>query len=147
MAKDKNNAAADKKAADNKAKADQKPADDKAKADNTPEVIDNPTVKRQKAAKALREKRAKEVAKTKKAESNKADANKSAAEKASKTKPKKDTRARFEDDKGRKFSFKATAPKTINIDGVSKKTEDIIKDKEVMMELVYGNSNFIEQIH
>lgn len=111
------------------------------------EVIDNPTVKRQKAAKALRKKRAEEVARTKKDEAKKADANKSAAEKASKAKPKKDTRTRFEDDKGREFSFKATAPKTINIDGVSKETTDIIKDKKVMMELVYGNSNFIEQIH
>lgn len=115
--------------------------------DKAETVEDNPTVKRQKAANALRKKRAKEVAKQEKADANKAAEKKSEAEKASTDTKKKDTRKRFTDDKGRKFSFKHSAPKTLNIDGVSKKVSDIIEDEEVMLELVYGNSNLIEQIH
>ncbi|HEA19963.1 hypothetical protein LCGC14_1786400 [marine sediment metagenome] len=59
----------------------------------------------------------------------------------------KDGREVFEDDRGLKFRFTKTAPESLNIDGRSRKVSDIIKDEETMLELVYGNSNFIEQIY
>jgi len=60
---------------------------------------------------------------------------------------KDDKRPVFKDDRGLSFRFKKSAPKTLNIDGKATKLEDIIKDKEVMSELIYGNSNFVEQKH
>ena len=110
------------------------------------EANENPTVKRQRIANELRAKRAKELAK-KEAEAKKVEeAKKSASETASNANPKKDTRKTFTDDRGLKFAFKHTAPKTINIDGKSCNTDELIEDESVMLELVYGHSNFIEQI-
>ena len=91
--------------------------------------------------------KAKAVAKANKEAEAKAADQKSDAEKASNAKPKKDTRKQFTDDRGLKFCFKHGAPKSINIDGKSCKTSELIENEEVMLELVYGNSNFIEQIH
>jgi len=146
----KKQAAADKKAAD-KAAADKKAADDKAAADKakaeTETVENNPTVKRQKAAKALRNKRAAEITKKQNKAAKKVAEQKAAGEKTADNKETKDTRKRFTDDKGRKFSFKFSASKTINIYGVSRKTSDLIEDEEVMLELIYGNSNLLQQIH
>lgn len=60
---------------------------------------------------------------------------------------KNDQRPVFTDNRGLQFRFKKSAPKTLNIDGKATKVEDIIKDKEVMSELIYGNSNYLEQKH
>lgn len=68
------------------------------------------------------------------------------AKKATTSKKTKATPAVYTDERGLKFKFKNTVPKTLNIDGVSRKLTDLIKDEEVMMELVNGNSNHIEQI-
>lgn len=110
------------------------------------ETVENPTVKRQRIANELRAKRAKEI--------EAANAKKAAAEKAAKSKSEqavdkketKDTRKQFTDDRGLKYAFKNNAPKALNIDGKSTPTEDLVENKEVMLELVYGNSNYIEQI-
>lgn len=60
---------------------------------------------------------------------------------------KNDQRPVFTDNRGLQFRFKKSSPKTLNIDGKATKVEDIIKDKEVMSELIYGNSNYLEQKH
>jgi hypothetical protein len=110
------------------------------------EAVENPTVKRQRIANEIRAKRAKEVEAAKKEAEKKAAQKQSASEKQGK-KPVKDTRKLFTDDRGLKYAFKHSAPKTLNIDGKSTPVEEIIENEEVMLELVYGNSNFIEQIH
>ncbi|MDO6813812.1 hypothetical protein [Tenacibaculum soleae] len=61
--------------------------------------------------------------------------------------PEKDTRKVFKDDRGQRFRFKKSAPSTLNIDGVSTSINEIIEDEEIMLELVNGNSNYLEQIH
>ena len=53
----------------------------------------------------------------------------------------------FEDERGLKWEFKKSAPKTINIDGKPMTQEKILQTKDVMAELVYGNSNFLIQKH
>ena len=53
----------------------------------------------------------------------------------------------FEDERGLKWEFKKSAPKTINIDGKPMTQEEILQTKDVMAELVYGNSNFLIQKH
>ena len=53
----------------------------------------------------------------------------------------------FKDDRGQRFRFKKSAPKALNIDGVSTSFDDIIEDEEIMLELVNGNSNYLEQIY
>ena len=53
----------------------------------------------------------------------------------------------FEADRGLKWEFKKSAPKTINIDGKPMTQEEILQTKDVMAELVYGNSNFLIQKH
>ena len=131
MPEDKNKATADKKAV--------------AKKEDKIEV--NPTVKRQLAAKDLRDAKAAEVAKANKEAEKKAKDQKSDAEKSDKKGPQKDTRKLFTDDRGLKFAFKYSTPKSINIDGKSCKTAELLENEEVMLELVYGNSNLIEQIH
>ena len=90
-------------------------------------------------AKAAEEAKAKEAeaAKAKAAEESKAKAGKKG----------KETRPTFKDDRGLQFRFKNNAPKTLNIDGKSTKISEIIQSPEIMLELIYGNSNFIEQIH
>lgn len=60
---------------------------------------------------------------------------------------KDDKRPVFKDNRGLTFRFKRSAPKTLNIDGKATKLEEIIKNKEVMNELIYGNSNYVEQKH
>lgn len=45
------------------------------------------------------------------------------------------------------YRFKKTTPVTLNVDGAPKKLEAIIKDKELMAELVAGNSNFLELVN
>ena len=117
-----------------------------ATAETVEEVVeDNPTVKRQKAAKAAqaaaREKLAKEEAALEKENKAKEKASTTAKEAV------KDNRPVFTDERKLKFRFKKSAPKTLNIDGVSRKIADIIEDEEVMLELVNGNSNFLEQIY
>jgi predicted secreted protein len=104
---------------------------------------DNHTVKRQKIVKKLREENAKKAAELKK----KAMAIVEESNPSSNKKGKEETRPVYEDERGLKFRFKHIAPKTLNIDGVSRKIEDIIKDDAVMLELINGNSNLIEQIH
>jgi len=64
-----------------------------------------------------------------------------------KAKKVKDKRPIFTDDRGLKFRFKKSAPKTLNIDGYSRKITDIIKDEALMLELTSGNNNQIEQIY
>ena len=103
-------------------------------------VEDNPTVKRQKAAKALRAKKAKEVEAKMQKEYFKEEESAAKPEKKG-----KDNRPVYEDERGLQFRFKKSAPKTLNIDGVSRKISDLIKDDSVMLELVNGNSNYLEQ--
>lgn len=144
----KKQAAADKKAADAKIKADKKAADAKAKADKkdlAKEVL-NPTQLRQLEAKKLRAANKKKAeAAAKKAEAKKEDDAATATKAA--TNPKKDNRKLFKDDRGQQFRFKKSAPKALNIDGVSTSIDDIIEDEEIMLELVNGNSNYLEQIY
>lgn len=133
--------------AKNKDNAEAAATEAAAKATPKKEPVENPTVKRQRIAKELRDKRAKEVeaaAKKKEAEDK---AKKSKGEQASDKKETKDTRKVFKDDRGLKYAFKHNAPKALNIDGKSTPIDEIVENKEVMLELVYGNSNYIEQIH
>lgn len=109
------------------------------------EAVENPTVKRQRIANELRAKRAKELEAAKQEAEKQAAAKQSASEKQGK-KQAKDTRKLFTDDRGLKYAFKHSAPKTLNIDGKSTPTDELIENNEVMLELVYGNSNFIEKI-
>lgn len=44
------------------------------------------------------------------------------------------------------YRFKKDTPETLNIDGAPKKISAIIKNKEIMAELVEGNSNYIEPV-
>jgi hypothetical protein len=60
---------------------------------------------------------------------------------------KADKRPTYEAKNGLVYRFKNDTPKTLNVDGAPKKLEDIIKDKEVMAELVAGNSNFVELVN
>lgn len=60
---------------------------------------------------------------------------------------KNDKRPTYKAGNGLVFRFKTTAPKTLNIEGAPQKITDIIKDKEVMAELVSGRSNFIEPVN
>lgn len=50
-------------------------------------------------------------------------------------------------DDGREFAFKFGTPKTLRVDENSKKLEDLIKDKDTMEDLIYGNSFFVEQVN
>lgn len=50
------------------------------------------------------------------------------------------------DDRDRKWRFKESAPKTINIDGSPMSQEEIMETEEVIAELVYGKNNFLTQI-
>ncbi|SDT15411.1 hypothetical protein SAMN05192545_2890 [Maribacter dokdonensis] len=109
--------------------------------ETTPE---NATVARQVAAREKRAKATKQAAKEAKKKKAKAAETKAASESK---KEGKDNRPVFTDDRELKFRFKKTAPESLNIDGKSHKTADIIKNEEIMLELVYGNSNYIEQIH
>lgn len=52
-----------------------------------------------------------------------------------------------EDKRGRKWGFKASAPKTLNIDGHPMSQEEIFDNEDVVSELVYGNSSFLTQIN
>ncbi|MAF36471.1 hypothetical protein CL622_05135 [archaeon] len=104
---------------------------------------DHPEVIRHRAIKELRDKRAKEAAKkAKKLEEAKPKAEQSKA--AAKKLPKREV---YEDDRGLKFAFKHSAPATLNLGGKTLKTSEIIKNDELMLELVYGNSNHIERIY
>lgn len=131
---------------ENKAKevAEKNPAT--STATETKTTVLNATQLRQLKAKELRAANAKKAEKAAKILADKkADAT-AVAEKADKN-PKKDTRKIFKDDRGQKFRFKLSAPKTLNVDGVSTSIDDIIEDEEIMLELVNGNSNYLEQIH
>tara|TARA_R110002096_G_C14661308_1_gene727999 strand:+ start:4837 stop:5307 length:471 start_codon:yes stop_codon:yes gene_type:complete len=134
-------AKADKKAADAKAKADKKATEAKAKAENSPVL--NATQLRQQKANELRKANTAKAEKAAKA----TEAKKTEDNPTSKKVAEKDNRKVFKDDRGLSFRFKQSAPKALNIDGVSRKTSDLIEDEEVMLELVNGNSNFIEQIY
>lgn len=134
-----------KEAADtlNKSESGESPDSDN-KVETYASKIVQKTKERQAEAKKIRNKNRK-LAEKKKAEiSVKEEESKSNQEKASKE---KDNRPVFTDDRELKFRFKKTAPESLNIDGKSHKTADIIKNEEIMLELVYGNSNYIEQIH
>lgn len=148
MAEDKDKAAEAelkaKEAAEAKAKEEaEAKAKEAAEAKANEEEAPNPTLVKQLAAKKRREKNAKAAAKAAKAKQAKEADAKAQAEK----KPKKDTRPVYEDDRGLKFRFKESAPNTLNVDGKSTPISEIIKNDEVMLELVYGNSNYLEQIH
>ncbi len=53
----------------------------------------------------------------------------------------------FKHDNGFSYRFKKTAPKTLNVDGVPRYIKDLVKDKEIMLELIEGNNNFVERIN
>jgi len=53
----------------------------------------------------------------------------------------------YEDKRNRKWGFKESAPKTLNIDGHPMSQEEIFDNEDVISELVYGNSSFLIQIH
>ncbi|MCT8340508.1 hypothetical protein MG296_10620 [Flavobacteriaceae bacterium TK19130] len=53
----------------------------------------------------------------------------------------------YEDKRGLKWSFKPSAPKTINIDGKPMTQQEIMDDESVISELVFGNCNFLTQNH
>lgn len=72
------------------------------------------------------------------ANAKKAEAKKAAAE--AKKEP-----ASYEDKRGRKWIFKPTAPKKLNIDGHPMSQEEILETEEVVSELVYGNCAFLTQ--
>lgn len=55
----------------------------------------------------------------------------------------KDEAPSYTDDRGIEWSFKKSAPKTINIDGRPMTQAEILEAEDVISELVYGNSNFI----
>lgn len=114
---------------------------------STEEVSENPTQKRQRIANQLRKERAAKLEKAAEDAKAKADLEKSASEKKEGKNEAKDPRKLFTDDRGLKFAFKFTAPETLNIDGKSRKTSELIEDEAVMLELVYGNNNHIEQIY
>ena len=142
MAEDKKtNTAVDKKAA-------AKPKTDKAttskKAAAKP-VLNATQLRQQEALKLRAENKAKAEKAAKVLADKKAD-NNATAEKAAKN-PVKDTRKVFKDDRGQKFRFKKSAPKSLNIDGVSTSIDEIISNEEIMLELVNGNSNYLEQIY
>ena len=96
------------------------------------------------AEKAEAEKAAAEKAEAEKAAAEKAEAEKAAAEKAAAEKAEKEVPV-YTDEKGRKWSFKATAPKKINIDGHSMSQEEIFEDEDIISELIYGNSTLLIQ--
>ncbi len=100
-------------------------------------------------AKAAVEKAAKEKAEAeeaaKKVAAEKAAAKKVAAEEASK-KAAVEKAAVYKDERGRKWKFKPTAPKKINIDGQPMSQEEIFESEDVITELVLGNSSFLTQI-
>lgn len=48
---------------------------------------------------------------------------------------------------GRKFSFKKEAPKHLKVLGVVHSQAELVKNKEAMEFLIYGNSFFVEQIN
>lgn len=130
MSDEKNKAAADKAAADNKATE----AADKAAAKTTKE----PSIDEQlEAAKAT----------VSQLEASKKEADAKARAEAAAEELKNDKRPVFTAPDKRKFRFVKTAPETLNIDGTTKKLKDIISSKEAMLELIEGNSNLIEQIH
>ncbi|MFC6858234.1 prolipoprotein diacylglyceryl transferase [Zunongwangia atlantica] len=52
----------------------------------------------------------------------------------------------YEDDRGRKWKFKANAPKKLRIDGHPMSQEEILATEEVISELVLGNCSFLTQI-
>ena len=52
----------------------------------------------------------------------------------------------YKDSRGRKWSFKAKAPGTLNIGGHPMTQEEILNSEEVITELVYGNSSYLTQI-
>lgn len=110
------------------------------------EEVVNPTQLRQEAAKKRRIAGAKKAKKQAKAKQDKEEESKAKAEKEA-NKTKKDKRPSFTDERGLVFKFKKTAPESLNVDGRSRKVTELINDKEVMLELIYGNSNHIEQIY
>jgi len=68
-----------------------------------------------------------------------------APEAKSKTAPAKKEPASYEDKRGRKWVFKPSAPKKLNIDGHPMSQEEILETEEVVSELVYGNCAFLTQ--
>lgn len=60
-------------------------------------------------------------------------------------KPKAGKKPIYTDNRGIKWQFKDSAPKTINIDGRPMTQAEIIETEEVVSELVFGNSNFLTQ--
>ncbi|MDN3595311.1 hypothetical protein [Zunongwangia endophytica] len=52
----------------------------------------------------------------------------------------------YEDDRGRKWKFKANTPKKLRIDGHPMSQEEILGTEEVISELVLGNCSFLTQI-
>ena len=109
-------------------------------------VVLNPTQLRQQEASKLRAENKAKAEKANKATADKKADNAAIAEKTAKN-SEKDNRKVFKDDRGQRFRFKKSAPKALNIDGVSTSIDEIIDDEEIMLELVNGNSNYLEQIH
>lgn len=68
------------------------------------------------------------------------------AEKLAKAKKSKG-RPVFEHPNGFNYGFKKDTPTTLRIDGVPRPLKKLITDKEVMLDLIAGNSNFVERIN
>jgi predicted RNase H-like nuclease (RuvC/YqgF family) len=60
---------------------------------------------------------------------------------------KAEKRPKYKHNNGLYYCFKKDSPKTLNVDGTPKKTSEIIKDKELMAELVEGNNTFLEPLN
>lgn len=58
----------------------------------------------------------------------------------------KANRPTFKHSSGVQYAFKLNAPKTLNVDGKPQAISELIKNKEIMTELIAGNSNFVERI-
>ncbi|WP_435263415.1 hypothetical protein [Tenacibaculum sp. nBUS_03] len=48
---------------------------------------------------------------------------------------------------GQDFAFKFEAPETLKVKGIVQETSKLIKDEEIMSELVYGKSFYVEPVN
>lgn len=98
------------------------------------------------ADKAAAEKAEADKAEAEKAAAAQAEADKAAAEKAKAEKAAaKKAPAVYKDERGRKWTFKKTAPQKINIDGHPMTQAEIFANEDVIADLVYGNSSLLTQ--
>jgi len=105
------------------------------------ETILNPTQLRQLEAKKIQLAAIQKAAKNKVIEAKEAKVKADDSEKEA-----KEERPFYTDEKGLKFRFKTNAPKSLNVDGNSRLISELIEEADVMLELINGNNNLIEQI-